>query len=151
VICSLENELVKCSRNVILKADVLLQNLKHPKDFDILVLPGGLKGATTMQESDIVLDLVQSYHSSNKWLAVICAAPKVLLQAKVGFGKKITSHPSISNALKAHYEYQQDRVVVDGNLITSRGPGTAMEFALQIVQSVLGAEAKAKVQAPMIC
>lgn len=142
---------MNCSRQVILKATIVLSKLKTPNDFDALVLPGGLQGANAMKDSKKVKEIVQHYYSNNKWLGAICAAPIVLLEAKIAFGKKITSHPTVSKSLEADFDYQQDRVVVDGNLISSQGPGTAIEFALQIVESMMDEAIRKKVQDPLIC
>lgn len=89
------------------------------------------------------------YDSKKKWIGIICASPIALKAASVGFGRKITSHPSVKDQLK-EYDYREDDVVVDGNLVTSRGPGTSFLFALKLVELVVGLEIKNKVQSPMM-
>ena len=151
-VCSLENELVTCAKHVVIKSDIILPKLDNPKQFDALILPGGIKGATFMKESPAAKNLVRQYYNANKWLGVICAAPIVLLEAKIALEKRITSHPSNAKALESSYDYRPlERVVVDEQLISSQGPGTAIEFALQIVESMMGVEAKDKVAEPLIC
>ncbi len=70
--------------------------------------------------------------------------------AGIGLGGRITSHPSVRADLEKHYEYSEDRVVVAGNLVTSRGPGTAIEWALQIVEILAGKEKRDEVAGPMM-
>lgn len=80
-----------------------------------------------------------------------CAAPIALKSHQIGIKKKLTSHPSKADDMKAgDYVYSEDRVVVDGQLITSRGPGTAFEFALAIVDKMCGQEKVAQISAPML-
>lgn len=96
--------------------------------------------------------LLRSFEAAGKLIAVICASPSALPVHSVGLGKKVTSHPSVAERLKAggQYSYSEERVVVDRQLITSRAPGTALEFALAIVQNLVGPEKAAAVAAPML-
>lgn len=75
--------------------------------------------------------------------------PTALLSHKIGYGKKVTAYPSVKDKLTPHYDYHADRVVQDGNLITSQGPGTTFEFALKIVEYLLGHEKSAVLIEPM--
>lgn len=68
---------------------------------------------------------------------------------KIGYGKKVTSYPSFKDKMSAHYDYHSDRVVHDGNLITSQGPGTSFEFALKIVEYLQGHEKSVGLIEPM--
>jgi protein DJ-1 len=149
--CSVEEQLlVTCSRLLKVECDALLESGKF-KDYDILVLPGGLSGADTFRSNQKVQSLMQHFcETKGKYLAVICAAPIALLPLKLAKGRKITSHPSVKTQFLNDYEYMEERVVHDGNLITSRGPGTAIEFALKIVEVVLGTEKRDEVASPMI-
>lgn len=108
--------------------------------FDVIVLPGGLEGANAFANSDAVKALLVKQEKSERLIAVICASPIALLKHGIGLGKKITSHPSKREELSKDYAYSEDRVVADGQLITSRGPGTTFEFALAIVEKLLGKE-----------
>jgi protein DJ-1 len=72
------------------------------------------------------------------------------LSHKIGYGKSITSHPSIKQQLSSFYDCKEDRVVNDGNLITSQGPGTTFEFALKIVEYLEGVEKADSLKGPMI-
>lgn len=95
------------------------------KEFDILVLPGGGPGAKTFSTTESVLELINNFKKADKWIAAICAGTTALVAAdkKHGGGKsKVTSHPSVAEDIKsAGWEYSEERVVVDGKVITSRG------------------------------
>ncbi|KAJ3055763.1 Protein deglycase DJ-1zDJ-1 [Rhizophlyctis rosea] len=141
---------VTCSRNVKLVPDKSLADVKG-REFDALVLPGGLGGAKAFSDSAEVKALLKAYHdNAQKTVAIICASPIALKAANVGQGKRITSHPSVKDQLEGSYEYKEDRVVADGNLITSRGPGSALEFALEIVERLQGKETVQKIVPPML-
>ncbi|KAJ3289635.1 hypothetical protein HK104_007329 [Borealophlyctis nickersoniae] len=141
---------VKCSRNVKIVPDAALNDVKG-NPFDALVLPGGMGGAKAFSESSIVQGLLQQYHNDpKKTVAIICASPIALKAAGVAKGKAITSHPSVKDQLDGEYTFKEDRVVEDGNLLTSRGPGTAFEFALALVKRLKGQETVQEVVPPML-
>ncbi|MDA9101212.1 DJ-1/PfpI family protein [Omnitrophica bacterium] len=129
------------SRRVKLTADLTLDDLAN-QDFDLLYLPGGQPGVDNLRKDDRVKEIVRKMSGRKKWIAAICAAPLILKDAGLIKGLKLTSHPSIKDELK-EAKYQEQRVVVDGNYITSRGPGTALELALKIVELLEGKD-KAK-------
>ena len=139
---------VKCSRGVSLVPDVALADAEGP--FDLIVLPGGADGAKTLAHSETVQALLKRQETEGRHIAAICAAPIALVSAGVGAGKAVTSHPSVKDQVAAHGAYREERVVVDRKLITSRGPGTAFEFALKLVEELLGADRAEKVAAPML-
>lgn len=94
--------------------------------------------------SSLVGDVLKSQESADGWIGAICAAPLALLAHKIGIGKSITSYPSVKDKLKADFKYVDDQtVVMDGKLITSRGPGTAYDFGLKIAEVLVGCD-KAK-------
>ncbi|XP_016950871.1 protein dj-1beta [Drosophila biarmipes] len=133
-------EAVKCSRDVQILPDTSLAKVSADK-FDVVVLPGGLGGSNAMAESALVGDLLRNQESSGGLIAAICAAPTVLAKHGVAAGKSLTSYPSMKPQLVDKYSYVDDKnVVKDGNLITSRGPGTAYEFALKIAEELAGKE-----------
>ena len=108
-------------------------------DFDMIILPGGATGTENLKKDERVTRIVEHHYSEGKYVAAICAAPTVLSNLGITAGKKVTSHPSVINEL-VHEKYSEERVVVDGNIITSRGPGTALEFAFKIVEILFGKE-----------
>lgn len=106
-------------------------------DYDGLVIPGGLPGATNLRNHSEVLDLVEIMHNDNKLIAAICAGPIVLAEANIIKDRNITSYPGFENELLAA-NYIEDGVVVDNNIITARGPALAVDFAIEIVRYLLG-------------
>ncbi|KAI8045057.1 protein dj-1beta [Drosophila gunungcola] len=133
-------EPVKCSRDVQILPDTSLAKVSSDK-FDVVVLPGGLGGSNAMAESTVVGEILKSQESSGGLIAAICAAPTVLAKHGIASGKSLTSYPSMKPQLADQYSYVDDKSVVkDGNLITSRGPGTAYEFALKIAEELAGKE-----------
>lgn len=129
---------LKGSRGVFFVPDKPLDEVIH-QDFDMVVLPGGQPGADHLRRDRRVLKLLQEMKAKQRWIGAICAAPLVLRDAGIAKGISLTSHPSVEAELGAS-DYQQTRVVIDGKTITSRGPGTAMEFALKLVECLVGKE-----------
>jgi 4-methyl-5(b-hydroxyethyl)-thiazole monophosphate biosynthesis len=111
--------------------------------FDVLVLPGGMPGAANLKSDRRVLDLVRNLHERGKYTAAICAAPMVLAAAGVVSGTPVTCYPGFEKELGDARYREDQRVVRSGKVITSRGPGTALEFALALVEELCG-PAKAK-------
>ncbi|MDP3920652.1 MAG: DJ-1/PfpI family protein [Candidatus Omnitrophota bacterium] len=111
------------------------------QSFDMLILPGGQPGVDNLRADKRVRDVVGRMNEQKKWIGAICAAPLVLRDCGLTAGLKLTSYPAMEQDLEG-CRYEQTRVVTDGHIITSRGPGTAMEFALSLV-SRLVSKAKA--------
>lgn len=134
---------VTAARGVKLVADALWEDL-HPEDFDLLALPGGLGGTQRLQRDERVLKALRDAVQAGKPVAAICAGPLVLQAAGVLAGRRATCHPGVRNALSAA-RYSDERVVEDGPVITSQGPGTAFEFALALARRLRGAQAVAAI------
>lgn len=113
---------------------------------DALVLPGGMPGAKHLREDARVADICRTLHSKGRLLAAICAAPTVLATLGLLAGKRATSFPGVRNELVG-VEYCEERVVCDGNIVTSRAPGTALEFALVLLERLEGRETMERVNA----
>lgn len=132
---------VTCSRNVKLIPDTSLDEALKSGPYDVVVCPGGAGGAKNLSKSDKVKQVLLEQEAAERLIAAVCAAPTALLSHGVAKEKNVTSHPSVKdNMVNGGYSYSEDRVVKDGNLITSRGPGTCFEFALQIVEELAGKE-----------
>lgn len=138
VLAGTQVEPVKGSRGIFVLPDIQLDGI-DPNEFDMVVLPGGQPGTTNLQNCPKVIDIVKSLHRNQKYIAAICAAPLVLRDAGILNGVNVTSHPSVQDQL-LETRYSESRVVVDGNIITSRSPGTALEFALKLVEILFGLE-----------
>lgn len=138
---SIAGEYVPGAHKITLKADkVLPKDTKAFKDYDMIVLPGGWTGVDNMIADQRVLDLVRHYNTSGKWVAAMCAAPNVLAKADVIKGKTITAYPGKkTEPFYTGAKYVRDTVVIDGRMVTSRGPGTALPFAFALVD-VLGGD-----------
>lgn len=101
-------------------------------------------GTEAFCDSSLVGEVLKAQESADRLIGAICAAPLALLAHKIGIGKSITSYPSVKDKLSADFKYVDDQIVVqDGKLITSRGPGTAYQFGLKIAEVLVGTE-KAK-------
>ncbi len=149
ITASLDVSPVTASRGTVLLADAQLEVVKND-NFEMIVLPGGLPGADNLNNNETVHKLLQQFNADKRWIAAICAAPKVLASAGLLNNKKITSFPG---ALEDYdipgLVYSTDPVVIDENIITSRGPGTAMDFALSLIVLLLGEDAKKAVEKPL--
>lgn len=104
--------------------------------YDGIVLPGGMPGTTNLMEDDTVNRVIKEFATSGKLVAAICAAPSVLGNAGLLEGKKATCYPGVESKLTGA-DFVTDPVAKDGNIITSRGLGTAIEFAAEIVAYLL--------------
>jgi protein deglycase len=129
---------LKGSRGVLVLPDDSLDNIMD-KDFDLIVLPGGQAGTDNLRKDVRVIQLLKKMDGLNKNIAAICAAPLVLKDAEILENRYITSHPSVQNDLQG-ISYKEDRVVVDGHIVTSQSPGSAMEFSLKLVEILFGRE-----------
>merc|ERR1712002_209272 len=141
------DNIVTCSRNVKIAPDTSLADSSCQDQYDCVVLPGGGPGAAALGASKEVGQLLAQQDQAGRIIAAICAAPTALLAHKIGLGKNITSYPApaFKEKLAGPYNYQEDKVVVDGNIVTSRGPGTSFEFGLELVKLLVGEDKRKEV------
>jgi len=134
------------SHGITVMADVTLD--EAPTDgYDMIVLPGGLPGAAHLKADARVIALLRQFAADGRHVAAICAAPGVLAHAGLLEGRAATSFPGFLAADSAPgIRLRDDPVVVDGRIATSRGPGTAIEFGLALIELLEGATARQKVQ-----
>ena len=146
VTASLDNQPIHASRGTVLIADKSLDEALK-EDFDMVVLPGGLPGADHLNDDSRIQNLLKQMASSEKYTAAICAAPKVLATAGILSGKRATSYPGTLEQLALQdTSIENNPVVVDGKVITSRGPGTAMDFALELIEILSGKQKRISVE-----
>lgn len=130
---------VEGSHGITVGADAALRDI-DAGDVDMIVLPGGLPGAEHLKNHAEVQRLLRALADADRAIGAICAAPMALAPSGIHKDKRVTSYPGFAGFLPGAH-YVEDRVVIDGKLITSRGPGTALEFALSIVGMLAGADA----------
>ncbi|RXI39532.1 DJ-1 family protein [Clostridium tetani] len=134
--CSItEEKMVKGTHNIYVKSDIILKDFKE-YEFSGIVLPGGMPGATNLRDNKTVIEIIKEFNEENKLIAAICAAPIVLKEADIIKNKNITSYPGFEEELKG-CNYKEDKVVQNGNIITSRGPSTAIDFAFKILENII--------------
>lgn len=141
----LDAQPVRASRGVMLLPDTTL-DAAIKQAYDMVVLPGGQPGTNNLKADMRIIKLLQHMVQQGKYVAAICAAPSVLAAAGLLDGKRATSFPGALDAFP-HIQRQHAVVVEDGKLITSRGPGTAMDFALVLVERLAGHARRAEVEA----
>jgi 4-methyl-5(b-hydroxyethyl)-thiazole monophosphate biosynthesis len=142
VVASLTGDRLVTGRcQVTIQADAALAEVEG-QAFDLLLIPGG-PGIKAVREDGRAARLAQAYAAAGKPVAAICAAPTVLKDAGLLAGRRFTSHAGVLGELPE--SQLQDRVVEDGNLVTSRGAGTSVEFGLALVHRLCGEEKRAEV------
>ncbi len=138
VVAGLRPGPVTGSHGIAVAADAGLDDV-DPDGFDMIALPGGMPGTTNLMEDERVLAAVRALHARGRPTAAVCAAPMVLARAGVVGGVAVTSHPSVRDRLGDADVRAEPRVVRSGSVITSQGPGTSLEFALALVEELVGA------------
>ncbi|MCK5668089.1 MAG: DJ-1/PfpI family protein, partial [Gammaproteobacteria bacterium] len=117
----------------------------------MIVLPGGLPGADHLDNDERIRSVIKKMANDDKYTAAICAAPKVLANAGVLAGKKATSYPGFLDGLDLPDTTLCDEAIVkDGKVITSRGPGTAIDFALELIEVLSGKEKRNEVETALV-
>lgn len=106
-------------------------------DYDMVILPGGYDGATNLRDSEEVISILQKMNEQGKYICAMCAAPIVLERANLLEGKNYTAYKGYDQKINQGH-YLEDIVVVDGNIVTSRGPATAYAFAYRLVDLLGG-------------
>ena len=149
VTAGLNEGAVTASRGVVLMPQTSLDEALK-RDYDMVVLPGGMPGATNLDGDQRIRKLLREMADSGKFTAAICAAPRVLANAGLLSGKRATSYPGHLDKMDLpDVEYRQEAVVQDGKVITSRGPGTAMDFTLTLIEQLVGREKRDEVEAAL--
>ena len=137
-IAAVEELLTVGAHNIKIQADCKIEDI-NSDDFDMIVLPGGLPNAFTLAENNKVQSLLKEFKEKKKKIAAICAAPYALHKADV-LNENFTCYPSFEEKIRLNGYHNNDSIVIDNDVITSRGPATAMVFALEIVNILCGEE-----------
>ena len=146
IAAGLDSAPVKASRGVTLVPDKTLDEALE-EDLDMVVLPGGLPGADNLNNDPRIHAVLKKMADSGKFAGAICAAPVVLAKAGLLAGKKATSYPGFLDKMAVPgVTFVNQKVVKDGKIITSRGPGTAVDFALELVETLCGHDMRTKVE-----
>lgn len=148
-VAGLEEGIVTASRGVLLQPDMTLDEALR-QDYDMVVLPGGGPGADRLNDDSRIRDLLVEMANSEKFTAAICAAPKVLAAAGVLQGKQATCYPGIMNVDTLPGLDNSQAVVQDGKVVTSRGPGTAIDFTLTLIENLEGKAKRDEVEAGLV-
>jgi 4-methyl-5(b-hydroxyethyl)-thiazole monophosphate biosynthesis len=150
VTAGLDREPVRASRGVVLVPDMDLDSALA-LDYEMVVLPGGIPGADNLEADARVRGLLRRMAESGRFTAAICAAPKVLASAGLLAGRQATSYPGVLDALGLpDTRYLTEPVVKDGRVITSRSVGTAMDFALELIETLVGRAKREEVEAKLV-
>jgi 4-methyl-5(b-hydroxyethyl)-thiazole monophosphate biosynthesis len=149
VIAGLKDGLIEGAHKIQVQPETSLDEVKG-SDFDVLYLAGGFPGFVNLREDERVLNLVKEMDKAGKYVAAICGAPSVLVRSGMMKGRTATVSPSGREEVAACAHYSPERVVVDGNLITSQSPGTAMELALKMVEVLAGKQIMEKIKSQIL-
>ena len=148
-VASVDELQITASRGVKLVADTVIGECLN-ETYDLVALPGGLPGAEHLRDSKELEAILKRQREQERYYGAICASPALVLQHHGLIGQRLaTSHPSFVDHLE-NTDSVESRVVVDGICVTSRGPGTALEFALKLVEVLYGEDKAEEVAAPMV-
>lgn len=140
-----EREQVEFARKTKVTADIVLSEIHNFDDFDLIFIPGGATGVQNLLKNQFLSSVLKEFHRKNKYISAICAGPLVLANSGIlTETTKLTSHPSVKDAL-SQFDYSEESVVVSGNIITSRGAGTSIDFALKIIEILKDRETAMKI------
>lgn len=150
VTAGLEPGPVRCSRGTTILPDQTLEEARHGR-YDLMVLPGGLPGADNLNADPRIHELLKKLAAEGRYVGAICAAPKVLADAGLLKGRQATAFPGVLEAMDLGSDTKLTAAAVqrDGNVITSKGPGTAMDFALDLIELLAGPDKRRQVEAPL--
>jgi 4-methyl-5(b-hydroxyethyl)-thiazole monophosphate biosynthesis len=136
--------LVTSSHRIKVMADRLLSDCMQIT-YDLIALPGGIPGAENLKNSELLAGLLQSQNNENRLYGAICASPAVVLEHHgLLAGKNATCHPGFVDKLSCR-DHAGEKVVVDKNCVTGRGAGTSIEFALELLEILMGEEKRREV------
>jgi 4-methyl-5(b-hydroxyethyl)-thiazole monophosphate biosynthesis len=146
----LDDKPVKASRGTTIIPDTTIDTVRD-QSFDLVVLPGGLPGADHLRDNESLRALLKRHAGEGRYVGAICAAPKALAAAGLLSGKAATAYPGVLHALEDQDIHIRDTAIeIDGNIVTSRGPGTAMDFALTLIELLEGSEKRDEINSQLV-
>lgn len=149
VSAGLDDQPVRASRGTVLIPDTILSEALK-REFDMVVLPGGMPGMENLKGDQRIRALLRKMAGHDRFTAAICASPVVLAEAGLLDGKQATGYPGFLDKMDLpEVRLKEDAVVRDGKVITSRGPGTAMDFSLELIEVLVGRETREQVEAAL--
>lgn len=146
VLVGVPGSIVKGASGIKVISDKKIEDV-NPKDFDAVVLPGGNPGYINLGRSQKILDMLVDFDEREKVIAAICASPSILSKLGILDNRKATIYPGMERDIPRP---RSGKVVVDGHIITSEGPGTSIEFALEILKKLSGKEKVEKVKRELV-
>lgn len=144
----MEDKMVYGAHGVGVEADILFKEGLYDK-CAMLILPGGMPGTENLCNHRALNEELKEFYAAGKPLAAICAAPMVLARAGILKGHRATIYDEMEQEL-CGAEYSSEKVVVSGNIITSKGPGTAIDFALSIIEYLKGRQKSAEIASQLL-
>ena len=136
------------AHQIMVLADELIEDIDYAK-VDMVVLPGGMPGTLNLAKCEMVVNIVKEFHESGKEIAAICAAPSILGDLGILAGKNAVCYPGFEERLSGAI-VSEEQVIADGNITTSRGLGTAIPFALKLIEKSVGIEEAQKIKESII-
>lgn len=150
VVAGLQRGLIQGSRGIRIEPDAYLDDVLA-RDFDLIALPGGLPGAEHLRDDARVQALLKKMAAAGRYTTAICAAPMALAKAGLLDGKQATAYPGVLDGLNlANTRSLANAVVVDGKVVTSQGPGTAMDFALTLIELLTNKAMRQQVESGLV-
>ncbi|MEN3033989.1 MAG: DJ-1 family glyoxalase III [Aquificaceae bacterium] len=149
IIAGLSKEPVASARNLKILPDVTLDEL-NADELEMVIIPGGSGGVERIKNDQRAKDLLDKMQQKGAYIGAICAGPTTLESFKMLQGRKITLYPALVSEIKSASVSLDSSVVEDGNIITSQGPGTALEFSLKLAEKLVGKEVAKQVAEKML-
>lgn len=148
-LAGLSGKKVKSARGMVIESDILLNDYRGLPD--VLILPGGMLGSSNLAESKDVLEIINKMDKAKRIIAAICAAPALVL-TKTGIlnNKTATCYPECEESFSSDINFSNEKIILDGHILTSQGPGTAFQFSFKIVSLLVGEETTNKLKEKML-
>lgn len=142
---------VQASRGMVLVADTTLEQAIADDTFDMVAIPGGMGGAQTLADTPAFIDYLRHMHDSGRFVAAICAAPLALGKAGLLNGRVFTAYPGVLDASQfPGARYSGNVVEMADTVVTSRGPGTALDFALSLLELLTDLDTRDKIEKELL-